>query len=95
MTRASLTHAFKVVANHQNRQEPKRKPTYGSKPYGIGDKVEITEIVRGQHGLHDWKRKGKVIYVSERFVTVDFGRYRECFWTDCDRNNTEIRRVSR
>lgn len=94
MTRASLTHAFKVVANHQNRQEPKRKPTYRSKPYRIGDKVEITEIVRSRR-LSERKRKGKVIYVSERFITVDFGRYRECFWTDCDRNNTEIRRVSR
>lgn len=63
----------------------------------VGDLVEI-HIVRPGMGYTAGilrKKKGRIVFVGRRFVTVRGPHFAECVWTDYDAsNNVEIRRVS-
>lgn len=63
----------------------------------VGDLVEI-HIVRPGMGYTAGilrKKRGRIVYVGRRFVTVRGPHFTECVWTDNDEsNNIVIRRVS-
>jgi hypothetical protein len=52
----------------------------------VGDKVKIRRRVNGSGKPSRYMQKnapektGRVVFVSEHWVTVDLGGYRECIW---------------
>lgn len=51
----------------------------------VGDQIAVPEY-RSDGGRGNWKltgkREGRVVYVGNRYIVVDWGHYEESIWVD-------------